>query len=54
MTTGMLYAGVLLVGVLAIGTDVLLSWLQRRLTPKGVSVATTSTHGTAGEATTSA
>ncbi len=37
---GMLYAGVLLVGVLAIGTDVLLSWLQRRLTPEGVRMAT--------------
>jgi osmoprotectant transport system permease protein len=37
---GMLYAGVLLVAVLAIGTDVLLSWLQRRLTPRGVRVAT--------------
>ena len=39
---GMLYAGVLLVAVLAIGTDVLLSWLQRRLTPRGVRVATES------------
>ncbi|MEA2025550.1 MAG: ABC transporter permease, partial [Chloroflexota bacterium] len=28
---GMLYAGVVLVAVLAIGTDVVLSWLQRRL-----------------------
>jgi len=37
---GMLYAGVVLVAVLAIGTDVLLSWLQRRLTPRGVRVAT--------------
>ena len=37
---GMLYAGVLLVAVLAIGTDVALSWLQRRLTPRGVRVAT--------------
>ena len=36
----MLYAGVLLVATLAIGTDVLLSWLQRRLTPRGVRVAT--------------
>jgi osmoprotectant transport system permease protein len=36
---GMLYAGVLLVAGLAIGTDVLLSWLQRRLTPRGVRVA---------------
>jgi osmoprotectant transport system permease protein len=37
---GMLYGGVLLVAILAIGTDVLLSWLQRRLTPKGVRIAT--------------
>jgi len=37
---GMLYAGVVLVAVLAVGTDVLLSWLQRRLTPRGVRVAT--------------
>ena len=37
---GMLYAGVVLVAVLAIGTDVTLSWLQRRLTPRGVRVAT--------------
>ena len=36
---GMLYAGVLLVAGLAIGTDVLLSALQRRLTPVGVKVA---------------
>ena len=36
---GMLYAGVLLVAVLAIGTDLLLSRLQRRLTPRGVRVA---------------
>jgi len=36
---GMLYAGVVLVAVLAIGTDVLLSWLQRRLTPPGVRIA---------------
>jgi osmoprotectant transport system permease protein len=36
---GMLYAGVVLVAVLAIGTDVVLSWLQRRLTPLGVRVA---------------
>jgi osmoprotectant transport system permease protein len=39
---GMLYAGVLLVAVLAIGTDILLSWLERRLTPRGVRVATQS------------
>jgi osmoprotectant transport system permease protein len=37
---GMLYAGVLLVAGLAIGMDLLLSWLQRRLTPRGVRVAT--------------
>lgn len=37
---GMLYGGVLLVTGLAIGTDVLLSWLQRRVTPRGVRVAT--------------
>jgi osmoprotectant transport system permease protein len=37
---GMLYAGVVLVALLAIGTDLLLSWLQRRLTPAGVRVAT--------------
>jgi osmoprotectant transport system permease protein len=36
---GMLYAGVLFVAVLAIGTDTLLSLLQRRLTPKGVRIA---------------
>lgn len=36
---GMLYAGVLLVAGLAIGTDILLSWLQRRLTPPGVRLA---------------
>jgi len=35
---GMLYAGVVLVALLAIGTDLLLSWLQRRLTPAGVRV----------------
>jgi len=37
---GMLYAGVLLVAGLAIGMDLLLAWLQRRLTPPGVRVAT--------------
>ena len=37
---GMLYGGVVLVAVLAIGADVLLSWLQRRLTPRGVRIAT--------------
>ncbi len=37
---GMLYSGVLLVAVLAIGADVLLTWLQRRLTPRGVRMAT--------------
>ena len=36
---GMLYAGVVLVAVLAIGTDVVLSWVQRRLTPRGVKAA---------------
>jgi osmoprotectant transport system permease protein len=36
---GMLYTGVVLVAVLAIGTDLLLSRLQRRLTPVGVRVA---------------
>lgn len=40
---GMLYAGVILVTSLAIGTDALLSLLQRRLTPRGVRVATAST-----------
>jgi osmoprotectant transport system permease protein len=35
---GMLYGGVLLVAILAIGTDVVLSWLQRRLTPRGVRI----------------
>lgn len=37
---GMLYAGVLLVAGLAIGTDVALGWAQRRLTPRGVRLAT--------------
>lgn len=37
---GMLYGGVLLVAILAIGADVLLTWLQRRLTPRGVRMAT--------------
>jgi osmoprotectant transport system permease protein len=36
---GMLYAGVILVASLAIGTDLLLTVLQRRLTPRGVKVA---------------
>ena len=44
---GMLYAGVLLVAGLAIGTDLLLSWLQRRLTPRGVRLATESSPATA-------
>ncbi len=35
---GMLYAGVILVAALAIGTDLLLCWLQRRLTPRGVRI----------------
>jgi osmoprotectant transport system permease protein len=42
---GMLYGGVLLVACLAIGTDVALGWLQRRLTPRGVSVATDGSPG---------
>jgi osmoprotectant transport system permease protein len=37
---GMLYGGALLVAGLAIGTDALLSLLQRRLTPHGVRIAT--------------
>jgi osmoprotectant transport system permease protein len=37
---GMLYGGVVLVAVLAIGTDLTLGWVQRRLTPKGVRMAT--------------
>jgi osmoprotectant transport system permease protein len=37
---GMLYAGVVLVAVLAVGTDLILSRLQRALTPKGVRMAT--------------
>lgn len=36
---GMLYAGVVLVAALAIGTDLLLAGLQRRFTPRGVRVA---------------
>jgi osmoprotectant transport system permease protein len=44
---GRLYAGVLLVAGLAIGADVLLSWLQRRLTPRGVRIATESAEATA-------
>jgi osmoprotectant transport system permease protein len=44
---GMLFGGVLLVALLAIGTDVSLSWLQRRLTPPGVRVATESAHDAA-------
>lgn len=36
---GMLYVGVVLVAGLAIGTDLLLAWLQRRVTPPGVIVA---------------
>jgi osmoprotectant transport system permease protein len=36
---GMLYGGVVLVASLAIGTDLLLGWLERRLTPRGVKVA---------------
>lgn len=49
---GMLYGGVVLVAILAIGTDVLLSWLQRRLTPHGVRAATElDAHRTSPEAT---
>ena len=48
---GMLYAGVVLVAVLAIGTDVLLSWLQRRMTPRGVRIATELEAERAGPAT---
>jgi osmoprotectant transport system permease protein len=33
---GMLYLGVVLVATLAIGVDVGMSWLQRRLTPRGL------------------
>jgi len=33
---GMLYAGVVLVAALAIGVDVGMSWLQRRLTPRAL------------------
>ena len=33
---GMLYFGVILVATLAIGVDVGMSWLQRRLTPRGL------------------
>lgn len=36
---GMLYAGVVLVACLAVGTDLLLAGLQRRFTPRGVKVA---------------
>jgi osmoprotectant transport system permease protein len=37
---GMLYAGVLLVMLLAIGSDVILLLVQKRITPKGVRLAT--------------
>jgi osmoprotectant transport system permease protein len=50
---GMLYGGVILVITLAIGTDALLSLLQRRLTPRGVRVAA-ATAGTTQEAQVSA
>ena len=36
---GELFTGVLLIAGLAIGTDLTMSWLQRRLTPHGVMVA---------------
>ncbi len=42
---GMLYGGVLLVAVLAVGTDLALTWAQRRLTPRGVRVATAQAAG---------
>ena len=50
---GMLYSGVLLVMILAIGTDVGLSQLQKRLTPKGVRVATDPLAGNGAGATAS-
>ena len=37
---GMLYAGVLLVAILAIGSDVILAQVQKRLTSRGVRIAT--------------
>lgn len=40
---GELLTGVILVSSLAIGTDLALSWLQRRLTPRGVRVASEGT-----------
>ena len=42
---GMLYTGVLLVAGLAISADAVLSWMQRRLTPRGVRMATESQGG---------
>ncbi len=45
---GMLYGGVLLVAVLALGTDLTLTWAQRRLTPRGVRVATVGATGATG------
>ncbi|MFV2061932.1 MAG: ABC transporter permease [Chloroflexota bacterium] len=45
---GMLYCGVLLVAILAVGSDIVLSRLQRRLTPKGVRMATEGTRGMSG------
>jgi osmoprotectant transport system permease protein len=39
-SNGELFAGVILVAMLAIGTEAGMSWLQRRLTPRGVRVAT--------------
>lgn len=48
---GMLYAGVVLVAGLAIGTDALLSLLQRRLTPRGVRQATAPGQGAAASPT---
>lgn len=45
---GMLYAGVILVAGLAIGTDLILAALQRRVTPHGVRVAAGQEEGQAG------
>lgn len=37
--SGSIFTGVLLVGLLAIGVDLGMAWLQRRLTPRGVALA---------------
>ncbi len=42
---GMLYTGVILVAGLAIGTDLVLALLQRRLTPRGVKIAAGQSEG---------